>query len=441
MSELDPKPVFRVELSIPQARTLLAEFGRNRRIALRRLSEELRSQAQQAVNELLNMEFEVQIGPSRGVSPFKRNGYKCREYALKGVGLLRLKVPRDREGKFESNVIPSYERVDPRIKEDMAILQLAGLSARTLSLASHRLLGLRVGKDMANDSMELIKEESIKWLDRDLSAAECWALLVDGTNFKIRRRDSVEKEPSLVVLGLTGDNYRSILAIDSGWKDNKSAWIEVFKTLKRRGLDGSKIRLGVMDGLPGLEQAFVEEFPNATTQRCWVHAKQNVIQKCPKRLRESLSILLNRVMYAESESNAREAFIELREAMSHDNERAIRMIEKDLDSLLRFFKFDKSLWHALRTTNAIERVNKELKRRVKSMETLSDKSHIPLLAFTALRLEMGWRKFSVDSPQERGFMAVADKRRSNKIEIDLSEDNNPTLNSLEKVVDQLGLVN
>jgi putative transposase len=96
---------------------------------------------------------------------------------------------------------------------------------------------------------------------RALCASKFWALYVDGTNFKVQRRRSTEKEPSLVVLGVDENNFRSILAIEPGSKDNVDSWRAVFSELKKRGLDGKSVRLGIMDGLPGLEKLFREEFP------------------------------------------------------------------------------------------------------------------------------------------------------------------------------------
>ncbi len=103
-------------------------------------------------------------------------------------------------------------------------------------------------------------------------------------------------------------------------------------------------------------------------------------------------------MYASSEADARQAFGALKVAMGNDCDRAVRVIERDLESLVAHYKFDQRFWRTLRSTNPIERVNKELKRRTKSMETLGEKTLQVLLAFTAMRLEFHWQRFSVDMP-------------------------------------------
>ena len=215
-----------------------------------------------------------------------------------------------------------------------------------------------------------------------------------------------------MVLGIDESNRMSILAIEPGTKDNTEAWAAVFSELRKRGLDIDAVRVGIMDGLPGLERLFKETFPNAMTARCWVHALKNACAKVPTRLHEVFKKLAHQVMYASSENAARMAFGELKSAMNTDAQRAVHCLEKDLDSLLVHYRFEKSLWRVLRTTNPIERVNKEFKRRTKSMETLGERTLEILVAFTALRLEWGWHRTPVNSPKLIGLSGV----KQNQIE-------------------------
>ena len=400
-------PLVKIDVDVSEVKTLIKQLKANRSVGLAKLAQEVKQQTGELLNQLMQMEFSLFLGDANQRNN-KRNGYKEREYALKGVGTVKVRIPRDRNSSFDSAIIPRHERMDPRLREDIAILHLAGISNRTLALISRRLLGISVGKDLVNSSLGMISEQAEAWLTRDLSHEKYWALFIDGTNFKIRRQSGVDKEPSLVVLGISEQGYRSILAVEPGYRDSSKCWQEVFKDLARRGLDVGAVQVGIMDGLPGLEKVFQESFLNAITQRCWIHSKRNALSKTPKRLSEAYSLLFNRVMYAQSEQEAREAFSRLKESFDKECRRAVAVLEKDLESLLNYYHFPENFWHALRTTNAIERVNKELKRRVKSMETVSAKSHVSLLAFTALRLEIGWRRQKVNSSQE---IALAKKSR------------------------------
>ena len=403
--------IIKVEVSLPEAVQAVEEFRRGRGRALEAMATEVRSALSSAINRLLHTEMTLFLGKP-GEAGNKRNGYKDREYALKGVGCLRIRMPQDRKSRFESEIMPRHEQVDPRIKEDMAILHLAGLSTRTLAMVSKRVLGVEVSTDTVSQSLEVIEEKALAFLTRPLTA-KYWALFIDGTNFRIQRRGSVQKEPSLVVLGLDERNCYSILAVEPGTKDCAEAWKSVFSELRGRGLDMKAVRIGIMDGLPGLESVFTETFPNAVTARCWVHALKNALAKTPARIREAFKKFTTAVMYAPSENRARQAFGELKAAMNGDAERAVRCLEKDLDSLLAHYRFEKPYWRALKTTNPIERVNREFKRRTKSMDSLGERTLSVLVAFTAIRLEFGWQTTPVDSKRITHLKAV---RAQNPVE-------------------------
>lgn len=389
--------IIKVEINLRELTERLDEFRRDRMRALEVITSDIRLGVSRAINQLVNAEMEIFLGkPDQ--SDNKRNGYSQREYVFKGIGGIRLRIPVDRKREFESTIIPAREQIDPRLKQDVALLHLAGLSTRMLSMISKRLLGIEISPDTISKSLAVVEEKALGWLERPFFEPY-WALFVDGTNFRIQRRGSTEKEPSLVVLGLNGRNQMSILAITPGQKDNVFCWKAVFDDLKRRGLDASQVRLGIMDGLTGLENAFREAFPKSQTARCWVHSLRNAMAKTPKRLVESFKMLSHQVMYASGEESARSAFKALKQNMGSDARSAVACLEKDLDSLLVHYRFEKSLWRCLKTTNPIERVNRELKRRTKTMETLGERTLRIVAAFTALKLEYNWQKTPMDSPQ------------------------------------------
>ena len=395
---------------MPEAVQAIEDFRMNRVRAFEAMTSELKTAVGEAMSNLLHTEMTLFLGkPDQ--SDNKRNGYKERDFALKGVGCIRLRMPQDRKSRFQSDIIKPNEQIDPRLKEDMAVLHLAGLSTRTMAMVSKRILGIEVSTNTVSESLGTIEEKALEFLTRPLEK-RYWGLYIDGTNFRIQRRGTTAKEPSLVVLGIDEKNCMSILAVEPGVKDNVDAWVAVFAELRGRGLDMSAVRIGIMDGLPGLERLFKETFINSVTARCWVHALRNACGKTPARLHEVFKKLAHRIMYASSENAARIAFQELKAAMGTDAERAVHCLEKDLESLLVHYRFDRSLWRALKTTNPIERVNREFKRRTKAMDTLGERTLQVLIAFTALRLEYGWQKMPANSSQLGGLKWV----KQNQIE-------------------------
>lgn len=387
--------IVKVEIKPQEAQKAIFAFAENRIAALEGLTSMLRSTCSEVINGLLVAEIDLFLGKPEE-SDNKKNGFRERDYTLKGIGTIRVKLPTDRKRRYSSLIVPKSERLDPRISEDIAALHLAGLSTRTLSMMASRILGIEISPKTVTNSLGSIADGAEKWLRRPIDK-KYWALMIDGTNFRVRRRGSVEKEPSLVVIGVDESNRRSILAIESGSRDDVTSWRMVFRELKSRGLDASAVKLGIMDGLPGLENLFQEEFLNSKTQRCWFHALQNILAKTPKRLLTPMHSLCIKIMYAKDRATAEEAFKALKEAMGADSGRAISCLEKDLQSLLRFFDFDKKMWHSLRTTNGVERINKEFKRRTKTMESLGEMTLQKVLAFTALRIELAWQRRSIDS--------------------------------------------
>lgn len=402
--------IIKLEVSLPEAVKTIEGFRKNRAVTLDAIGAEIKSAVSGVFNQLLRSEMTLFLGEPEQTNN-KRNGYYEREYALKGVGCIRIRMPIDRKREFKSTIIPPGEQIDPRLKEDMAVLHLAGISTRTMAMISKRVLGVEVSANTVSESLGTIEEKALNFLTRPINK-RYWALFVDGTNFRIQRRGTTAKEPSLVVLGIDEKNCMSILAVEPGTKDNVDSWEAVFSELRGRGLDMSAVRIGIMDGLPGLEKLFRETFHNAVTARCWAHSLRNACAKAPARLREVFKKLAHKVMYASSEDAARMAFQELKATMGADAERAVHCLEKDLESLLTHYRFERPFWRALRTTNPIERVNKELKRRTKSMETLGEKTLQTLVAFTALRLEYNWQIVPVNSLHLDGLKGL----KQNQIE-------------------------
>ena len=210
--------IIKVEIKVPELVRAVESFKVNRLAALEQMTGEIKKNVGELFNQLLKAEMDIFLGRPEQTDN-KRNGYEEREYALKGVGCVRIRMPVDRKRDFKSAIVPSREQIDPRVREDIAVLHLAGLSNRVLALVSRRILGVEVSTDTVTKSLDLVEEKALKWLDRPLEK-KYWALFIDGTNFKVQRRGSTAKEPSLVVLGIDSENHMSLLALQPGYKDD-----------------------------------------------------------------------------------------------------------------------------------------------------------------------------------------------------------------------------
>ena len=361
-----------------------------------------------------------------------RNGYYTRSFTVKGLGELNLSIPRDRLGEFQSSLVGKYERMESSLKGDLGLLFLAGLSTRNIAMISKRLIGRRISSSEVSRVSEELQTGIEQWRTRDLSNLKIKYMFIDGVFFdmrvkdvsqesevedsgegepsgggtknveqvaivskeslKARRVESIEKVPMLIVVGVTESNQRLFLSIQQGDKDSATTWREIFRDLKKRGLNHTVVQLGIMDGLSGLEKVFKEEFQEAKVQRCQVHVSRNVLCKVPKSIKQTVSDRLRDIFYAPDKNKARKRYRDFLEDFADSIPTAVNSLRYSIESCLTFYDFPQEEWNSLRTTNLIERVNKEFKRRTKPMEILAgEKSAYRLLSFIAIKLELHWR--------------------------------------------------
>jgi len=386
----------KMEITVTEACELINEIRKQPES----LFEMIRAHVQETVGSYLSTLMDMELTEFLGRSRYERcegevdhrNGSYGRTFTLKGIGEVGVKVPQDRKGEFKTEVIPRSRQYEDALREDLSIMFLAGVSTRTLSLISERLIGRRISAGEVSKVSGQLSEAVEQWRERDLSKDSIKYLFVDGTLFSMRIEGSVEKVPVLLAIGVSADGRRTVLGLQAGDKESASNWRELFRDLKRRGLDGSMITLGIMDGLSGLERVFTEEFPNAKVQRCQLHVARNILAKVPRKLKKTIGDEMRSMFYACSRKKALAFFDQFKARWEKEVPSAVKCLENSLEACLTYLQFPEEEWICLRTTNVIERVNKEFKRRTKPMEILAgERSCYTLLAFICLKMELTWR--------------------------------------------------
>jgi len=321
-----------------------------------------------------------------------RNGSYARKFCIKGIGEIDTKVPRDRNGEYQTQVLPRSKQYENRIAEDLSMMYLAGISTRTLSMLSKRLIGRVLSHEEVSKANRELTDAVEKWRSRDLSGEKIKYIFVDGVFFKMRLEGSVEKVAVLVAIGVTESGAKLVLGLQSGDKESATSWREFFRDLKSRGLDGSSVTLGIMDGLSGLEKVFEEEFPNSKVQRCQVHVARNVLAKVPHKIKKEVADDLRSIFYASSKKKADDLYKTFNKKWEKELPSAVKSLRQSINACLTFLKFPEEEWTSLRTTNIVERLNKEFKRRTKPMEIVAgENACYRLLAFISLKMELSWR--------------------------------------------------
>ena len=410
----------KVEISVAEVVNIFKEIQEQ----LENLFEMIRVEIRDNVGEYLSSLMEVERSEFLGRQWYEhgqgdvnhRNGSYPRNFTLKGIGKVNVRVPRDREGAFKTQIIPRSKRYEDELRQDLSMMFLSGVSTRTLSMMSERLIGRRISAtEVSNANKELIDAVE-RWRNRDLSGEPIKYMFLDGVNFDMRIDGSVEKVPVLVAIGVTETGYKRVLGFQAGDKESAPTWREFFKDLKTRGLNGTNMVLGVMDGLPGLEKVFREEFPKAKVQRCQVHVSRNVLAKVPRKLKKAVADDLRSIFYASSKKKAMAFFDIFKDRWQQDLPSAVKCLENSIESCLTFFICPEEEWISLRTTNIIERLNKEFKRRTKPMEILAgENACYMLLAFISLKMEMHWKSNPIGKVRQNlpFFKRLAQKNSHN----------------------------
>jgi len=304
---------------------------------------------------------------SRGGSGY-RNGHRDRTL-ITTHGRLQISVPRARiatdqgEREFRSSVLPKNRRLTPNAAALIVSCYLCGVSTRKVSRALARALGPGVSKSQVSRVLAQLRPEWEAWQTRDLSKENIERLILDGVVVSVRIGSKSERMTILVALGVRSDGQKVALAFKEMGAESKEAWQEILEDLAFRGVKQPGIV--ITDGSKGLEAALGEVWPQAVVQRCTVHKERNLLAKAPKSLHEELKADYSKMMYAPSAEEVMRLADAFKTKWRAKCPAVARSFEEAGERLFTFTGFPPSQWKSLRTTNAIERLQEEFRRRVK----------------------------------------------------------------------------
>ena len=303
-----------------------------------------------------------------------RHGH--RERGLMGTfGPLRVRVPRARletpDGKtaeWKNATIPAYRRRTRQAEALIAGAYLAGTNTRRVRRALATLFGATIGKDIVSRAWRKSKTDWDAWNRRDLTQEPIVRLILDGTVVRVRLDRKATSISLLVVLGIRDDGQKVLLAIKSMGGESEAAWRSVLDDLVGRGLRTPQ--LVIVDGGAGLDKALAALWSEVPVQRCTVHKHRNLLAHAPDRLHEEIAADYTDMIYAATKQEIearRKAFLRKWRLKC----RAVAdSLEEAGERLFTFTLFPPSQWRSIRTTNAIERLHEEFKRRIKTQTVL-----------------------------------------------------------------------
>lgn len=326
-----------------------------------------------------------------------RNGYEKKKLET-GEGPVEIQVPqlRDNKEEFKSRWITAYlkrtETVDGMIKG----LYVRGLSFRDVeSVMTEVLTGEGVSRSAASRVAEKLNDDLKVWKERSLAEENILYMFLDAAYWKVRENSG--KEAVLVAYGIRRDGKKVLLDVELGSKENADGWMMFLHGLKERGL-GEPLMI-VYDGNPGVRKACKEVFPHSLKQRCQVHKMRNILSKLPKAMHAEMKALIQRSIFeADSHEKALAAGKRLIARFKSRYAAAMECLEKDLEECIQCLKLPEAHRMRLRTTNVLERLLGEAKRRTKVIPYFrSEAAAMKLLFATLITASKLWRGVKMDA--------------------------------------------
>jgi len=278
------------------------------------------------------------------------------------VGSMELLVPRDREGRFQTELFERYQRSEKALVLTLQQMVLKGVSTRKVREITERLCGTEFSKSQVSRLAQQLDEALSAWRQRSLKGHYPY-LLVDTHFEHIRQDHEVFSQGVLVVMGVRQSGHREILAVDVGLTENEVFWSDLFKELHRRGLRG--VKLVISDDHKGLTAAVGRHFQGCQWQRCQVHFLRNLMKLTSRKRRRALARALKDLFGAPDLTQALARLQALVAFYEKQYPKIADKLENEAEQTLTCFNFPESHRRRIRTTNALERLHKELRRRTR----------------------------------------------------------------------------
>jgi len=361
------------------SRTLIALFGdypsamrHYKSLVADELAERGRQLTEQLLQEVLEHEMDEYCRAAWHERRPERRDWRNGSYRRclrTRLGTFELEVPRSRAGGFRSRLLPRARQVAPELDQGIRQLYLRGVSTRQVGALLKVLCGSGVSASTVSRITRALDAELARFQRRPIEDRYRY-LLLDGVYLPVKKARGAKREPLLVAYGIDASGRRQVVDFRLARTESEAAWTHFLTSLYTRGLHGERLELIITDGASGLIRAVETVYPLVARQRCWAHMMRNVVAACPKRLAEPVAQAARKIYLASTRREALAHCTAFKRRFEHRVPTAVRKIERALDELVAFLSCPPSERRAVRTTNAIERLFVELRRRLRPMGCL-----------------------------------------------------------------------
>ncbi len=339
------------------------------------LRELARSAVRVVLEGVMREELDALIGVGWGACSPKRKGYRngsySRDLVTSSGRIKEIKVPRDREGQFHTQVFDRYSRYEPQVAQGLTEMFVAGVSTHKVGEVAQTLLGVAPSASTISRLNQTLSQQFEAWRERPLQ--EHWRIVyLDGVHFTIRHGDKADATIILTALGVDLTGNKEVLALCVCAEESKDGWDSLLQDVRRRG--ATQIDLLVTDGHDGLLASVSHWFSATPRQRCLVHKQRNVLNAIPRRERGDVQAELVGIW---EQPTKEEALIQLAAFKAKYAQRypeALRSLAEDEEHLLTFYAFPQSLHRHIQTTNAIENLFSNVRQRTDQIDVFTTES-------------------------------------------------------------------
>ena len=325
--------------------------------------EAFRKLLQRTLNDILKVESQEQLQ----AAPYERsdsrldsrNGLRDRELKTR-IGRITLAVPRHRNVPFKTLIFDNYSRSEAALVTAMAEMVVNGVSTRKVSRVIESLCGTSVSKSSVSEIYKNLDKEVESFRNRPLEGRYPF-LTVDATYFKVRENNRVISKALMIAYGTNEQGHREILGFAAYRNESKDTWQDFLKSLKKRGLKG--VIMITSDAHEGIIHAISEAFPTVPWQRCQFHFSRNIADKTPKKYQTGIRAELQEMFACNTLKEARNKKNQIIQEYQDVAETAMSCLDEGFESAMTAMILPRGMQRFFRTSNAVERLNKELKRR------------------------------------------------------------------------------
>jgi putative transposase len=332
----------------------------------------------------------------------ERNGHYQRNLLTPAGKIERIEVPRDREGEFVTEIFERYKRMTGDVEEAILEMYLSGISTRKIAGVTDALSRVKVGKDAVSRIARRLGEEQKSWRERPLKEKGYPYLYLDATYLKVRWGASVTSMALLACIGVDEEGFREVLAVEVAGSEKGAAYASLLRDLIDRGL--SRVHLVVSDDHEGIKAAVARELPGVEWQRCVVHFERNVLSHVPASEMGEVAEDLKAIFKVRRERTARALAEEFVELHGGRFPKAVSIFEAGISDALTYLSYPGGHHARLRTTNMLERLFREVKRRTRVVGVFPNETSAATLATEiALRSSEQWalkRYLTIDALEE-----------------------------------------